>query len=590
MACSYCDRRSGKRSCPALGGVICASCCGRHRLREIACPSDCVYLGGLAVVRDPTATFTKADYEAAMAKLPPFAASMQEFRNEAVRRCLDNGACEDWAFPLFLGYLYYGHRDARDQRLVDHFLAARGRGLPAGEVMAIRALQQSWASLFEVVAVQAGTGFDVKDLISGETHHVREVSATAELKKWDTLFSWLMPVDDHLEMTGSSSLIPREHVPRIHEALGRAIVAERASRPKLAARDHTGSVSWTVLHTLRSTLRDRRMPELHTTTGEKVVFCKAHYTIVDEPEVRLGLSTFAEIESDGESYTWGVPDENDGGRLVLGRITLATGELVLETMSRERHARGRTMLETVLGAALTHHLDSLQDAEAAMKVATERGPSMREDEVPEDIEREVLGQYLRDYYVNWLDLPIPALGNKSPRKAVRTRKGRGEVEELLKGLEHGLSRQPGGETVDVRMLYRELGLLDDDDEDDILTYDADVTPEPTGWLAEDDQLKAHAVESHHATLTDHVETPNMTMHALIHVIVENQLALGDPPEVRTTLARLVTAGVTRHDAIHALGSVVVDALFEVQKSGTLFDRAKVRRQLSKLKPGNWKRV
>ncbi|BFU95477.1 MAG: conserved protein of unknown function [Nitrospira sp.] len=42
--CLYCKQRKGKRSCPALGGLICPLCCGEHRIVRIACPEDCVYL------------------------------------------------------------------------------------------------------------------------------------------------------------------------------------------------------------------------------------------------------------------------------------------------------------------------------------------------------------------------------------------------------------------------------------------------------------------------------------------------------------------------------------------------------------------
>jgi hypothetical protein len=41
--CVYCHQRKGKRSCPALGGEICTTCCGEHRGKEIRCPNDCVY-------------------------------------------------------------------------------------------------------------------------------------------------------------------------------------------------------------------------------------------------------------------------------------------------------------------------------------------------------------------------------------------------------------------------------------------------------------------------------------------------------------------------------------------------------------------
>ena len=42
--CISCGRRKGRRTCPALAGLICPTCCGTKRLHEIACPSDCTYL------------------------------------------------------------------------------------------------------------------------------------------------------------------------------------------------------------------------------------------------------------------------------------------------------------------------------------------------------------------------------------------------------------------------------------------------------------------------------------------------------------------------------------------------------------------
>lgn len=43
-SCVYCHDRKGKRSCPALRGFICSSCCGEHRIARISCPDDCAYL------------------------------------------------------------------------------------------------------------------------------------------------------------------------------------------------------------------------------------------------------------------------------------------------------------------------------------------------------------------------------------------------------------------------------------------------------------------------------------------------------------------------------------------------------------------
>jgi hypothetical protein len=46
MSCPLCEKRKGKRLCPARGAAICSQCCGAKRVVEIDCPPDCVYLTG----------------------------------------------------------------------------------------------------------------------------------------------------------------------------------------------------------------------------------------------------------------------------------------------------------------------------------------------------------------------------------------------------------------------------------------------------------------------------------------------------------------------------------------------------------------
>jgi hypothetical protein len=42
--CLFCHQRKGKRSCPALGGLICSQCCGTNRMTNISCPISCEFL------------------------------------------------------------------------------------------------------------------------------------------------------------------------------------------------------------------------------------------------------------------------------------------------------------------------------------------------------------------------------------------------------------------------------------------------------------------------------------------------------------------------------------------------------------------
>lgn len=112
-------------------------------------------------------------------------------------------------------------------------------------------------------------------------------------------------------------------------------------------------------------------------------------------------------------------------------------------------------------------------------------------------------------------------------------------------------------------------------------YDPDQDPDPAGWLETPEDLRLEAIQRHH-----HARAANERMHAAIHVVVENQLALGEPAPVRT-LRRLREAGLTRHDAIHAIGSVVATQVFSVLKEGTPYDAAAYEADLDRLDPAEW---
>jgi len=55
-------------------------------------------------------------------------------------------------------------------------------------------------------------------------------------------------------------------------------------------------------------------------------------------------------------------------------------------------------------------------------------------------------------------------------------------------------------------------------------YDPDKTPNPQHWLAGDEEEKLHFVQQYHRK--KHIRLPNARLHAVIHVLVENQVAPG----------------------------------------------------------------
>jgi hypothetical protein len=89
-------------------------------------------------------------------------------------------------------------------------------------------------------------------------------------------------------------------------------------------------------------------------------------------------------------------------------------------------------------------------------------------------------------------------------------------------------------------------------------YDADRRPEPAAWLALDEYARIELVAAYHRR--HHPRTPRIRLHSTFHAVVENQLAEGVPAVVET-LDRLRAEGLSRHDAIHAIGSVLATQVF-----------------------------
>ncbi|WP_291997081.1 hypothetical protein [Candidatus Accumulibacter sp. ACC012] len=91
-------------------------------------------------------------------------------------------------------------------------------------------------------------------------------------------------------------------------------------------------------------------------------------------------------------------------------------------------------------------------------------------------------------------------------------------------------------------------------------YDPDQPPNSEEWLALDEQLRIGLVEKYHRQ--ERVQLPNVTVHAALHAIVENQLAENLEPAARA-MARLTTEGLDRHEAVHAIASVVAEHIHDL---------------------------
>jgi Domain of unknown function (DUF1841) len=120
-----------------------------------------------------------------------------------------------------------------------------------------------------------------------------------------------------------------------------------------------------------------------------------------------------------------------------------------------------------------------------------------------------------------------------------------------------------------------------------MRYDPNTPPDGEQWSDLNEAERMDCVIDYHRRAR--IKLPNARLHAVMHVIVENQILLGDETPVASTLARLMAEGLDRHDALHAIASVLSGAIFDAIKSPGGGDlSASYFREVSQLTADKWR--
>lgn len=120
-------------------------------------------------------------------------------------------------------------------------------------------------------------------------------------------------------------------------------------------------------------------------------------------------------------------------------------------------------------------------------------------------------------------------------------------------------------------------------------YDPSIAIDPEAWLAIPEDERIELIREYHERSGELPEESSLEMHAGIHTVVENQLAMKLEP-VPETVEKLMRQGLDRHEAIHAVGAVLSGEIWEAQRKGeTTWNAGKYRRRLEKLTAKRWRK-
>jgi hypothetical protein len=367
----------------------------------------------------------------------------------------------------------------------------------------IEALRDSVMSLHEVSDVRPGESFLARDLVrGGDPIRVTERTATKTLVSWDIIAARIVTVRGVVQMTGAVLPVDRDLAEEMLELFRRTrrraprMAAETfaAADPALRARLEAELASEdAVLRAAAATITTlwlndtiRRClappPQMANTDGEPLEFMSLHYRLEPEasPEgVALALADVPDLHAGEERsrWTWFAPskprkgrkrkteDDPHIGRTIHGEVVLEDRTLEVRVNSEARADRVRALLAPALAGLVREPLierTTLEQAMAATPPAGTSAPQGLDGVDPADLRR-ITHEVLDRQYRETLADPVPMLGGKSPRQAVRSAKGRVAVASWLKGFEQSSARRPPGDPMrdyDFGWMWDELGIAD----------------------------------------------------------------------------------------------------------------------------------
>ena len=123
-------------------------------------------------------------------------------------------------------------------------------------------------------------------------------------------------------------------------------------------------------------------------------------------------------------------------------------------------------------------------------------------------------------------------------------------------------------------------------------YEPLQAPDPEEWQALDESDRIELVLNYHRghrEAGEDIPEDAENIHAVIHVIVENQLVMEVEP-VPATIAKLTRQGLDRHEAIHAVGAVLSGDIFElINGNEESWNQQQYRRRLERLTAKRWRK-
>ncbi|HUR33313.1 MAG TPA: hypothetical protein VM032_05925 [Vicinamibacterales bacterium] len=394
-------------------------------------------------------------------------------------------------YPMFIPWLVLGFvpdpesedvgPDWPSQPIGLEWLATISAGVPDLDRLYVETACRSPLSVFAVEQVTPGRSLDIKDVLTGARFHVLEQGASQTVRPAQLLFTRVVTVEGVSVMFGAAPyIVPPHWHTRIIDW------RERVFRKRLMTREELADFDIEIrdlYFDIAAQILNPTPPQLRNTDGDPVALTTLTYTLtttVADAFVKLaplctvhGEDHVDEIEHDASGavtsavMNWvkaGNRKLKDWDNTILGTLRLDAGRLVAEVNSTRRATRLRREITKRLGRAAVLTDTAVVDPSQLLgkgprPPANQSVGSELEEEASAEL-RALQEEVTRRHWESWLDTRVPALGNRTPRQAVRSAGGRERLEALLAEFEQQDADGPLSVAVPVTEIRLALGLTE----------------------------------------------------------------------------------------------------------------------------------
>lgn len=365
-----------------------------------------------------------------------------------------------------------------------HYLQTKSSRLNSYQQRFIETICSQHYSFFVITDVVPGKQLTLRDLFLRQEVTVHERLASATLNKGMILYARTLTLEGSSIMVGCApTAIPPSYINEFID------IREDLTK-NLANIDADFLLDYAIelreiYYDIRDELHNPVLPQLRNTDGEPFQPTKLSYGLNCSPQEALdALATLSmmhdadELAREGRfnkkgelksvKFAWlkkGNQQDTDWGNTVLGHIAINKEKMSIEVNSQKRADTIKRKITRRLGKRAIYRHAVIQSAEKMLEEIASKPSGSRLSTSNEQNEilqnnpemQAHLQKMATQHWQAWLDTPLPALNNKTPREAAKSDSGKERLEALLWQFEqHSETPQPFNP--DVNALRNTLGL------------------------------------------------------------------------------------------------------------------------------------